>query len=213
MSLAIMHLPPPPTPAVIDSRLEPTAERIEILEAFADLPDVRRAAGKRHHMALCLALFTLAVTAGNRGFLAIGDWLRCYQSDLIDLFNPPKGRLPSYSTIRRVLLKLDYAQYSAALARFFGIEPLAGETLAVDGKVLRGSYQLETDNPDSPPHPAILLVSAYLVERGLILEPYPVDRKTNEIKALPAFIEQLALKGVVIAFDAISTQKNLSAHH
>jgi hypothetical protein len=207
-----MRLPPTPTPVVIDSRLEPTAERIEILEAFADLPDVRRAAGKRHHMALCLALFTLAVTAGNRGFLAIGDWLRCYQSDLIALFNPPKGRLPSYSTIRRVLLKLDYAQYSAALARFFGIEPLAGETLAVDGKVLRGSYQLETDNPDSPPHPAILLVSAYLVERGLILEPYPVDRKTNEIKALPAFIEQLALKGVVIAFDAISTQKNLSAH-
>ena len=58
-----------------------------------------------------------------------------------------------------------------------------------------------------------MLVSAYLVERGLILEPYPANRKTNEIKALPAFIEQLALKGVVIAFDAISTPKNLSAHH
>jgi hypothetical protein len=111
-----------------------------------------------------------------------------------------------------VLLRLDYSQYSAALARFFDIEPLPGETLAVDGKVLRGSYQLERDNPDSPPHPAILLVSAYLVERGLILEPYPVDRKTNEIKALPEFIEKLALKGVVIAFDAMSTQKNLSAH-
>jgi hypothetical protein len=178
-----------------------------------DLPDVRRAAGKRHHMALCLALFTLAVTAGNRGFLAIGDWLKCYRSELIALFQPPKQRLPSYSTIRRVLLKLDYSDYSAALARFFGIEPLSGETLAVDGKVLRGSYQRETDNPDSPPHPAIMLVSAYLVERGLILEPYQVDRKTNEIKALPAFIKQLALKGVVIAFDAISTQKNLSAHH
>nr|WP_017298915.1 ISAs1 family transposase [Nodosilinea nodulosa] len=163
-------------------------------------------------MALCLALFTLAVTAGNRGFLSIGDWLRCYQHDLIDLFDPPKGRLPSYSTIRRVLLKLDYGEYSAALARFFGIEALPGETLAVDGKVLRGSYQLERDNPDSPPHPAILLVSAYLVERGLILEPYQVNHKTNEIKALPEFIEQLALKGVVIAFDAVSTQKNLSTH-
>ena len=213
MVLAFMRLPPPSPPAVFDSRLEPAVERIEILEAFIDLPDVRKASGKRHHLALCLALFTLAVTAGNRGFLAIGDWLNCYRSELIALFNPPKGRLPSYSTIRRVLLKLDYSHYSAALARFFGIQPLPGETLAVDGKVLRGSYQLETDNPDSPPHPAIMLVSAYLVERGLILEPYQVDRKTNEIKALPEFIEQLALKGVVIAFDAISTQKNLSAHY
>jgi len=75
MVLAVMHLPPTSTPVVMDSRLEPTTERIEILEAFSDLPDVRRFAGKQHHMALCLALFTLAVTAGNRGFLAIGDWL------------------------------------------------------------------------------------------------------------------------------------------
>ena len=213
MLLAFMDLHPIPLPAVIDSQTEPPVEYLEIIKAFVDLPDIRKSSGKRHQMTLCLALFTLAVTAGNRGFLAIGDWLKCYRSELIALFNPPKQRLPSYSTIRRVLLQLDYAQYSAALARFFGIEPLPGETLAVDGKVLRGSYQLESDNRDSPPHPAIMLVSAYLVERGLILEPYQVDGKTNEIKALPVFIKQLALKGVVIAFDAINTQKNLSAHY
>ena len=184
-----------------------STDRIEILEAFADLPDVRQASGKRHQMTLCLALFTLAITAGNRGFLAIGDWLKSYRCELMELFNPPKQRLPSYSTIRRVLLSLDYQTYSAALARFFGVEPLPGETLAMDGKVLRGSYQLETDNPDSPPHPAIQLVSAYLVERGLILEPYQVDSKTNEIKALPEFIKHLAVNGVVFAFDAISTPK------
>ena len=217
MVLAFMRLPHTPTPAILDSWTEPAVERIEILEAFADLPDVRRVAGKRHHMALCLALFTLAVTAGNRGFIAIGDWLRGYRSELMALFNPPKQRLPSYSTIRRVLLNLDYSDYSAALARFFGIEPLPGETLAVVrlrrsealGKVLRGSYQLETDNLDSPPHPAILLVSAYLVERGLILEPYPVDGKPNEINALPEFIEQLALKGVVIAFERPATPRSV----
>jgi len=47
------------------------------------------------------------------------------------------------------------------------------------------------------------------VERGLILEPYEVDAKTNEITALPEFIKTLGLKKVVFAFDAISTQKNL----
>lgn len=47
------------SPAVIPpSSLEPWPERIEILEAFADLPDVRNASGKRHHMALCRALVT-----------------------------------------------------------------------------------------------------------------------------------------------------------
>ena len=47
------------------------------------------------------------------------------------------------------------------------------------------------------------------MERGLILEAYEVDSQTNEITAIPAFIEQMALKGVVFAFDAISTQKKL----
>lgn len=181
-----------------------------IVEAFADLADTRRTAGQRHSQALCLALLTLAVAAGNRGFLAIGDWLKGYHDELVELFQPPKGRLPSYSTIRRTLLRIDYQTYSACLSRFFNIKPLPGETIATDGKVLRGSYEALSNDPEVDSHPAIMLVTAYIVERGLILEPYEVESKTNEIKALPAFIEQMALKGVVFAFDAISTQKNSS---
>jgi hypothetical protein len=186
---------------------------LAIVEIFADLPDKRRKAGKRHNQALCLALFTLAVAAGNRGFLAIGDWLKAYHDELVAVFKPPKGRLPSYSTIRRTLLSLDYQAYGVRLSRFFGITPLPRETIAVDGKVLRGSYEAINDDPTIDSHPAVMLVSAYIVERGLILDPYEVDSKTNEIKALPAFIEQMALKGVVFAFDAISTQKNGSGDH
>jgi hypothetical protein len=56
-----MHLPPQSPAVAPQPSIEAQPERIEILEAFADLPDVRQASGKRHHMALCLALFTLAV--------------------------------------------------------------------------------------------------------------------------------------------------------
>lgn len=181
--------------------------QIAIVEAFVALEDSRRQAGVRHTQSLSLALFTLAVAAGNRGFLAIGDWIKAYHEELLELFTPPKRRLPSYSTIRRTLLRIDEQRYCACLSRFFGIEPIAGETIAVDGKVLRGSYEAINDDPSVESHPAIMLVSAYIVERGLILEPYEVDSKTNEITALPAFIKQMGLKGVVFAFDAISTQK------
>jgi len=186
---------------------------IAIVEAFKELPDARQAEGKRHEQALCLALFTLAVAAGNRGFLAMGDWLKSYRSELIEIFAPPKLRIPSYSTIRRVLLNVDYQAYSSCLAKFFEIQPKEGEMIAVDGKLLRGSYQFEDDNPNSDSHATIQLVSVYLVERGLILEPYEVDRKSNEIKTLPVVIKQLALKGVVFAFDAINTQKKLRINH
>jgi len=184
---------------------------LAIVEAFLDLPDARRGEGKRHDQALCLALFTLSISAGCRGFLAIGDWLKSYRSELIELFNPAKSILPSYSTIRRVLLNLDYQAYSNCLAQFFQIEPAAGETVAIDGKVLRGSYNLETCASIAESHPAIQLVTVYVVERGMILPIQPVDCKTNEIKALPPVIEALAQRGVVFAFDALNTQKKLAS--
>lgn len=180
---------------------------IAILKVFSDFPDVRRGQGKRHSIPLCLAIFTLAVVGGNQGFLAIGDWIESYSEQLKQLFNV--NRLPSYSTIRRVLLKISYEDYSCKLATFFQIAPLEGETIGLDGKVLRGSFMVESTNQDCQPHPAIMLVSAYLVERGLILKTHQVDKKTNEIKALPRLIKSLALNGVVFAFDAINTPKKL----
>jgi len=183
--------------------------QIAIIEAFAGLEDPRRRAGQRHTLPLCLAIFTMAIAAGNKGFLAIGDWISAYSEQLIELLKPEKNRLPSYSTVRRTLLRIDSHQYSQCLTKFFNVQPTPGETISLDGKVLKGSYQIEKDNPNSDSHPAIMLVSAYLVERGLILETFEVDAKTNEIKALPPLIEKLALTGVVFAFDAINTQKKL----
>lgn len=69
--------------------------QIAILEAFAELEDPRRRAGQRHTLPLCLALFTLAIAAGNKGFLAMGDWMRSYHEQLVELLKPPKKRLPS----------------------------------------------------------------------------------------------------------------------
>jgi len=72
---------------------------------------------------------------------------------------------------------------------------LPSETIATEGKVLRGSYEAISDEPTVDSHPAIILVTAYIVEQDLILEPYEMESKTNEITALPAFIKQMALQG------------------
>ncbi|MEG4985962.1 ISAs1 family transposase [Microcoleus sp. BR0-C5] len=182
---------------------------LAIVEAFSELPDPRRGAGCRHEYAVCLALFTLAISAGCGGFLAIGDWLKAYREPLIALFGFPKHGIPSYSTLRRTLLDLDYQSYGACVASFCKIEPKRGETMALDGKVLRGSYNIETGDNRTPSHPAIQLVTVYLVERGLILTPQQVDCKTNEIKAIPPVLEALAQRGVVFDEDALNTQKKL----
>ncbi|WP_044197969.1 ISAs1 family transposase, partial [Oscillatoria acuminata] len=133
--------------------------QIAIVQAFADLEDCRRQAGTRHKQSLCLALFTLGVAAGNRGFIAIGDWLKAYHDELLELFKPEKNRLPSYSTIRRTLLRIEQQRYSACLSRFFGIDPIESETIAVDGKVLLWYYEAINDEANVDSHPAIMLGS------------------------------------------------------
>lgn len=186
-------------------------KELEILSAFSSLADPRGNNGKQHEQTLCIAIFTLAVVAGCRGINAMGDWVKGYHDDLVALFEPRKDRLPSYSTLRRVMLGIDYQAYGACLSSFFEVTPQAGETVAMDGKVLRGSYEVGAVDGTAPSHPAIQLVTSYIVERGLILESIAVDCKSNEITALPWVVKRLAeqgVKGVVFAFDALNTQKN-----
>ncbi len=178
---------------------------IAILKAFEGIPDYRRKQGTRHSLQLCLALFTLAVAAGNQGFQAIGDWLKYHRTELTHLLGVKS--LPSYSALRRVLLMVDYQVYGQKLSHFFELKPTEGETVSLDGKTLKGSYLVQANNPNSQPHPAIILVTAYLVERGLVLSPIQVEAGSNEITALPELIKELAVKGVVFAFDALNTQK------
>jgi len=81
-----------------------------------------------------------------------------YREQLIELLNP-KNRLPSYSTVRRALLRM-IILFCVLLS--FDVQPDAGETIGLDGKVLKGLYQLENDNLNSDSHPAIMLVNAYI---------------------------------------------------
>jgi len=97
---------------------------------------------------------------------------RAYHDELVALFAPPCMTLTILQHHSAdTALRLDYRDYSACLSRFFDIKPLPGETIATDGKVLRGSYEAISDDPTVESHPAIMLVTAYIVERGLILEP------------------------------------------
>ncbi len=184
---------------------------LAILKVFEGLADPRSNHGKQHEQTLCIAVFTLAVVAGCRGLNAMGDWIDANRSHLAELFDPPKGKIPSYSTLRRVMKVLDYQVYASCLARFFGVTPAAGEMVAMDGKTLRGSYEVGAKDGVAPSHPAIQLVTSYLVEQEFIMEAIAVSSKSNEITAMPEVVKRLAeegVKGVVFAFDALNTPKN-----
>jgi len=125
-------------------------QQAAILEA---LPTYLTVVEGQHSLPLCLALFTGA--AGNKGFIAIGDWIRASSRPVNWPIWGGEERY-RHSTIRRMLLNLDYRVYSECLAKFFGIEPRGKPSpWMVKYCGVPINWKLITN---SESHPAIMLV-------------------------------------------------------
>jgi hypothetical protein len=76
-------------------------------------------------------------------------------------------------------------------------------SIAVDGKVLRGSFDSFEDKK------AIQVLSFFDTLNGLILAHEIIDEKTNEIPVFQRLIKELGLGDVVYTLDALHCQKKL----
>jgi len=65
--------------------------------------------------------------------------------------------------------------------------------------MLRSRYRVSGDNLAVASHPAMMLVSADIVARGLMLVPYEVVSNTNERTDLTGLIKQMAFGSMVLS--------------
>ena len=154
----------------------------------------------RHSVTTILFIVFVTVLCGAKNWeemhvLASGEdffrWLGLY----VDL----SGGIPSKWTLERVISLIPTTQLQPLFARFREHAKRI-DTIAIDGKTLRGSKEWGKGHP-------LHLLHAWSVEEGLCLAQVPVDEKSNEITAFPLLISQLELKGAVITADAMHTQK------
>ena len=78
-----------------------------------------------------------------------------------------------------------------------------GEVIAIDGKSLKHSYDKKTGNRP------INMVSAWAATNKLVLGQRKVDKKSNEITAIPELIKVLDIAGCIVTIDAIGCQKEI----
>lgn len=83
-------------------------------------------------------------------------------------------------------------------------ETIKNETVAIDGKTARSSY--DKVNEKNPIH----VVSAWTNENALVLGQIKVDEKLNEITAIPELLNMLELEGCIVTIDAMGTQKTIA---
>ena len=121
-----------------------TAEHMRSLpQFFADIPDPRRAQGRRHRLSTVLAIAAGAILCGMRGYKAIADWADSLGQKARERFRcrVENGRCvaPSEYVFRNVLIRVDPLKLDHALKNWNEAHGEKDESLAIDGKVMRNA--------------------------------------------------------------------------
>ena len=115
-----------------------------------------------------------------------------------------KNGIPSQDIFLRVFGALYPKQFEVVFRRWVGgMAPALNRTIAVDGKTLRGSGK----GADSPVH----RFSPLAIDLGRVLGQEKVTGKSNEITAIPKWLQALTLKGHLVTIDAMGCQKAIAA--
>jgi len=107
---------------------------------FADIPDPRRAQGRRHRLSTVLAIAAGAILCGMRGYLAISDWANNLGPKARQRFGCRYQNkhyiVPSLSIIRDVLIRVEPEHLDRALQKWNKVYGQNDESLAIDGKTM-----------------------------------------------------------------------------
>lgn len=180
-----------------------------LLEALAQVPDFRRPRGRRHELPLVLACILLGYMSEAESWRELEDFVRRHRSALLEHLKPPKERLPSYSTLRRVLEGVDYQALQDAFLLWARsrIQIEAGEWWAFDGKSLGTTAQ----DRFSPQQNFKAVLSLYAHKRGIVLQSRAYENaKQSEVHLVQAMLQEMEegeLAGAGLTGDALHCTK------
>jgi DDE_Tnp_1-associated len=181
-----------------------------LIEQLKQVEDFRTKDGRRHPLWLVLLFVIMGTMSGYVGYRAWGDFVKRHRRVLIKTFEIQKHGVPSYSTIRRVIMGVDFEK----LVKIFNhwaqnyVEITESEWLSVDGKSIKGTvqnYNLSSQN-------FVSIISVFASKRGLVIAMKQLKNKEeSEIQVVQNLITALDLKGAVFSFDSLHCQKKLAS--
>lgn len=173
---------------------------------FSEVKDPRRTSGHFYYPLDEILFLTIsAVISGLDTWPAIHSFGEIKQEWLRKFFPYAEG-IPSQNVLRGVFARLDPMGFGKCFVKWINSVSVLtkGEVVAIDGKTIRGSASSGKTNS------AIHVVSAYATENRLCLGQETVDKKENEIIAIPKLLEMLAINGCIVTIDAMGCQKKIA---
>jgi hypothetical protein len=177
-----------------------------LIDYLKEIPDFREASGRRHPQWLILLIIIMGITSGEYGYRGLGRFVERHRLELIKMLAIAQARVPSYSTIRRVMMELNYEELTKVFSTWasqygnVGSDKWAG----IDGKGLKNTVT----NCTSSEQNFVNVVSVFTHQRGIVLGVKAMEnKKTSEIKTVQELLETLDLQGYVFTLDALHCQK------
>lgn len=171
---------------------------------FADVEDPRRDQGKRHPFLGILIMALSAVICHADTWPEVEEFARTKEAWFRSFLTLPHG-IPSHDTFRRVFAALDPEKFQSGFQAWINqVEVVTeGDIVAIDGKTLRRSFT------EKGKKGAIHLVHAWSQANHMLLGQVKVDKKSNEIIAIPQLLNLLHLKGCIVTLDAMGCQQKI----
>jgi hypothetical protein len=180
-----------------------------LIEELKKVRDFRTKKGQRHPLWFVLLLVIMGTMSGCLGYRGLGDFVKRHKQSLIETFEIPTDRVPSYSTIRRVMMRVNFDDLTQVFNCWANqyVELSEFEWLATDGKSIKATVL----DYSSAYQSFISVVSIFSSKQGLVVGLQTMNNKqTSEIATVQNLIAALNLKDVVFSFDALHCQKKLS---
>jgi len=176
---------------------------LSLVQCFDELEDPRINRRRVHNLIDMIVIAICAVICNADGWADMRTWAESHRQWLQQFLELPGG-LPSRDTLRRTLSRLDPQAFQKAFLKWLkGLRKELGNVIAIDGKTLRGSKV----GGVKPLH----IVSAWASDQHLTLGQTTVDKKSNEITAIPQLLESLTLSGAIVTIDAMGCQRDIAA--
>lgn len=173
-----------------------------LIEYLKQIPDFRDPRGCRHPLWLVLLLVIMGMMSGYYGYRDIGRFVERHRWALSKALKIGGAQVPSYSTIRRVMMGVDYTELRATFNQWASQELAlpSGEWLALDGKSLKNTVS----HYDQAEQNFISFVSVFSQQRGVVVGVQEMENKNeSEINVVRNLLESLSLKGYVLSLDAL----------
>ena len=180
------------------------SETVVFLNHFKDLPDPRQPGKIVYPLAEVLLLCLLAVLGGAETFVDIARFGE-KKIDLLRRFRPFRDGTPSHDHLGDIFATLDAAAFQRCFVAWVAaVTGAPADLIAIDGKTLRRSFQKK--GAKAPIH----MVSAFAARQRLVLGQVKVAEKSNEIIAIPALLDMLAIAGAIVTIDAMGCQRDIA---